>query len=144
MQESFKKPSIMTRIAIGKGIGLVVGMIGALATPVFFSEIEPMTRLGILFWYPTMGAFIGVFGVMNWHPAMAMPLYWWIRAPIIGAWMNLVLVLFAYDLMLSVLNGMFGVDVSPFWFVLEGALVGGLIGYLATRFGGEGAEVLRG
>ena len=35
-----------------------------------------------------------------------------------------------------------GVLTSPFWFTLEGALVGLLIGYLATRFGGEGKETV--
>jgi hypothetical protein len=30
---------------------------------------------------------------------------------------------------------------SPFWFVLEGAVVGLLIDYLATRHGGEGDAV---
>jgi hypothetical protein len=29
---------------------------------------------------------------------------------------------------------------SPFWLVAEGAVVGLLIGYFATRFGGEGPE----
>ena len=31
---------------------------------------------------------------------------------------------------------------SPFWFALEGALIGLLIGYLATRYGGEGPETV--
>jgi hypothetical protein len=29
---------------------------------------------------------------------------------------------------------------NPFWFAAEGALVGLVIGYLATWFGGEGPE----
>jgi len=31
---------------------------------------------------------------------------------------------------------------SPFWFTLEGALVGLIIGFFATRFGGEGKETV--
>jgi hypothetical protein len=31
---------------------------------------------------------------------------------------------------------------SPFWFVLEGAIVGLIMGYFATRFGGEGEETV--
>lgn len=31
---------------------------------------------------------------------------------------------------------------SPFWFVLEGAVIGLIIGFFATRFGGEGAETV--
>jgi hypothetical protein len=59
--------------------------------------------------------------------------------------MNFVLTFFAYDTMKDMMVAMFGVDgfmASPFWFVLEGAIVGLLIGYLATRFGGEGKETV--
>ena len=70
---------------------------------------------------------------------------WWIRAPVLGAWMNFVLTLIAYDtlsrFMLAAL-GPNGVMTSPYWFVLEGAIVGLVIGFLATRFGGEGNRLL--
>ena len=61
-----------------------------------------------------------------------------------GAWLNFVLVFFAYDDMRAMLVSMFGTSgllQSPFWFAAEGALVGLLIGYVATRFAGEGAEI---
>jgi len=57
-----------------------------------------------------------------------------------------VLVFFAYEKMQAMLRSMFGAEswlTSPFWFVLEGALVGLNIGYLATRIGGEGPETLQ-
>ena len=47
--------------------------------------------------------------------------------------------------MRDVLTAMFGATsplASPFWFVAEGAIVGLCIGYLATRFGGEGRPAL--
>lgn len=44
-----------------------------------------------------MGAFIRVFGMFTRHPVLRLPMTWWFRAPVIGAWMNLVLVFFAYD-----------------------------------------------
>jgi len=31
---------------------------------------------------------------------------------------------------------------SPFWFTSEGAILGLIIGYFATRFGGEGEETV--
>jgi hypothetical protein len=31
---------------------------------------------------------------------------------------------------------------SPFWFVAEGLFVGLIIGYLATKFGGEGRKIV--
>ena len=36
-----------------------------------------------------------------------------------------------------------GVITSPFWFVLEGAFVGLIIGFVATRLGGEGPQTVR-
>ena len=56
--------------------------------------------------------------------------------------MNFVLTLFAYDAMKMVMVSAFGengVLQSPFWFALEGAIVGLVIGYAVTRFGGQAA-----
>jgi len=38
------------------------------------------------------------------------------------------------------LFGEAGVLSSPFWFTAEGAIIGLIIGYFATRFAGEGEE----
>ena len=57
--------------------------------------------------------------------------------------MNFVLTFFAYDMLKQAMEAIFGLDGvlnSPFWFVAEGAVVGLIIGYVATRFGGEGVE----
>jgi len=141
----FGNPSLVTRIAIGKGIGLLVGLVGFICLPFFLPEAGWLIRWGILLWYTTVGAIIGVFGVFTWHPVLKLPMPWWFRAPIIGAWMNFVLTFFAYDVMAAMMTSLFGVGgilTSPFWFVVEGALVGLLIGYVATRFGGEGKETV--
>ncbi len=141
----FEKPSLVLRIAIGKGIGLIIGLIGFVFLPYFLPEAGWMIRWGILLWYTTLGAIIGMFGVFTWHPILKMPMPWWLRAPFLGAWMNFVLTFFAYDVMKEMLVAMFGPDgilASPFWFTAEGALVGLLIGYFATRFGGEGKETV--
>jgi hypothetical protein len=141
----FEKPSLVTRIAIGKGVGFAVGLAGFLLLPVFVPEAGWLIRWGVLLWYTTLGAIIGVFGVFDRHPILKLPMPWWVRAPFLGAWMNFVLTFFAYDTMKDMLVAMFGAEgvlTSPFWFTLEGALVGLLIGYLATRFGGEGKETV--
>lgn len=55
------------------------------------------------------------------------------------------LTFFAYDTMQVMMLAVFGEGgllSSPFWFTAEGALVGLLIGYFATRFGGEGKEMV--
>lgn len=141
----FGNPSLMTRIVIGKAAGFVIGLIGFIALPYFAPESGLMLRWGILLWYTTIGAVIGVFGVFNWHPILKLPLPWWFRSPWVGAWMNFVLTLFAYESIRTMMIAIFGQDgllQSPFWFVLDGAIAGLVIGYLATRFGGEGHETV--
>jgi hypothetical protein len=91
----FELSSLITRIAIGKGIGFIVGLTGFICLPYFLPEASLLTRWGILLWYPTVGAVIGVFGVFTVHPILKLPLPWWCRAPLIGAWMNFVLTFFA-------------------------------------------------
>ncbi len=140
-----EKPSMTLRIAIGKTIGFAFGLAGFLLLPQMLPGVDPLIRWGILLWYTTLGAIIAVFGVYTWHPVLRVPLPWWVRAPLIGGWMNFVLAFFAYGVMSDLLKAMFGDSgflQSPFWFVLEGALVGLVIGYFATRFGGEGAATV--
>ena len=143
----FANPSLTTRIIIGEVVGLVFGLAGFILLPFFYPEAGWLLRWGILLWYTTVGAIIGVFGVYTRHPILNLPMPWWFRAPVLGAWMNFVLTFFAYDTMGEVLIGMFGeqgVMTSPFWFTAEGAIIGLVIGYVATRFGGEGKEAVEG
>lgn len=142
----FGNPSLITRIVVGKSIGFAFGLLGLVFLPHFLPDVGWMPRLGILFWYTTVGAVIGVFGVMNWHPVFRLPMPWWFRAPFLGAWMNFVLVFFAYELMAEMMVAVFGEGgalQSPFWFVAEGALIGVVIGYFATKLGGEGAATVQ-
>jgi len=142
----FSNPSLMTRIAVGKTVGLAIGLIGFLTLPYFWADAGWLLRWGVLLWYTTLGAIIGMFGVYTRHPLLKLPMPWWLRAPFLGAWMNFVLVFFVYDTFQAMLGSMFGAEswlASPFWFVLEGALVGLIIGYVATRVGGEGPETLQ-
>jgi hypothetical protein len=141
----FRNPSLVTRIAVGKAVGLVVGLIGFVCLPWFAPDAGWLIRWGVLLWYTTLGGLIGMAGVFTWHPMLRLSLPWWLSAPLLGAWMNFVLTFFAYDAMQAILVATFGADgmlASPWWFTLEGALVGLLIGYVATRLGGEGAATL--
>ena len=141
----FGNPSLITRIAVGKGIGFAFGLVGLIFLPHFLPDVGWMPRLGILFWYTTVGAIIGMFGVMTWHPILRLPMPWWFRASVLGAWMNFVLVFFAHELMAEMMVAVFGESgalQSPFWFVAEGALIGLVIGYFATKLGGEGAATV--
>jgi hypothetical protein len=142
----FESPSLVTRIAIGKAIGFALGLVGLIVIPLFWPDSGWMERLAFLFWYTTLGAFVGLVGVFNWHPISRLPMPWWVRSTIVGAWMNFVLALFIFDrleVMMLQLMGEDGLFLSPFWFVVEGAIVGLLIGYVATRFGGEGPATVQ-
>lgn len=137
------KPSLTWRIGIGKAVGLLIGIAGYFLLPWLTGEPDPMLQWAFLLWYITIGAFVGVFGVYNWHPVLQLPMPWWLRAPLIGAWMNFVLLLFIHDRIVNLMLAIVGsgsVLSSPGWFVVEGALVGALIGWLATTLAGEGVE----
>ena len=141
----FGNPSLMTRIAIGKGIGFLLGLVGFFSLPFFLPDAGMMLRWGILLWYTTFGAIIGVFGVFTYHPVLKLPMPWWFRATFMGAWLNFVLVFFAHEPMSAMMASVFGEGgalSSPFWFTAEGAIIGLVIGYFATRFGGEGKETV--
>ena len=73
----FGNPSIMTRIAVGKGIGFLIGLGGFIFLPMLYPEAPSMLRWGILLWYTTFGAIIGVFGVVTWNPVLKMRMPWW-------------------------------------------------------------------
>lgn len=150
LSDALTPPSLTLRIGIGKLIGFIIGALGFVFLPYIAPESSMMLRLGLLLWYTTLGAIIGVFGVYTHHPVINLPLPWWFRAPLIGGWMNFVLVLFAYDqvayLMQAVTDwgatlGM-GTLTSPFWFIGEGALIGLLMGWGCTQLAGEGRELM--
>lgn len=139
----FGKPSLMTRIAVGKMIGFVIGLAGFLMVPYILPGADPLLRWGFLLWYTTLGAIVAIFGVFTFHPVLNLPMPWWVRGPSLGAWMNFVLTLLMHDTLAEFSLALFGPDhlfTSPFWFVAEGALVGLVIAYAATALGGEGPE----
>lgn len=145
MQELFDKPSLVTRIAVGKAVGMAVGLLGLVFLTYFAPDAGWLLRIGIVLWYTTVGAIIGLMGVFDRHPVFRLPLPWWFRAPLVGGWMNFVLTFFAFDTMRDLLVAFFGTEsmlTSPWWFTLEGAVVGLVIGYAATRLGGEGRETV--
>ncbi len=139
----FSKPSLLTRITVAKLAGFILGAVGFFAAPAFGIE-DMKLRVGILFWYTAIGAFIGLAGVFTWHPILKMSMPWWIMGPLIGAWMNFLLVLFTWDVIAPLMaGGEFWGFISPWWCVAEGAIVGLFLGGLATLFGGEGPETVR-
>lgn len=140
----FGKPSLLTRVTIAKMVGFAFGLIiGFLAAPAFGVD-DMKLRLAILFWYTTIGAFIGVAGVMTRHPLLNMKFPWWLTGAAIGGWMNFVLVLFAWDVFAPIMaGGAFWGFTSPWWMVFDGLFAGFVIAGLATRVGGEGPATVQ-
>jgi len=142
----FEENSLTTRIAIGKGIGLLIGFSAFIFIPYFLPEASATLKWGVFLWYITFGAIIGVFGVYTNIPLIGSAMPWWIRGAYIGAWLNFTISLIAYDDLALLLISVFGENglfVSPFWMVFEGAVIGFMIDYFATRFGGEGASIAK-
>ena len=133
--------SMMYRVGTGKALGLVIGLAGFYFLPVFINEPSLLLRIGVLLWYPTIGAVVGVFGIFSNHPVLNFSLPWWLRGFIVGAWFNFVLTLFAYQQICTISIAIFGeysAHISPFWMVLEGGIIGLSMDYLLTRWFGDG------
>lgn len=128
-------------VAIGKLIGFLVGLAGFFMLPELLPDAPARLHWGILLWYVTFGAVVGAFGTSPQPEFIPVRLPWWLRAPLIGAWLDFVLTFFAWDQMKSLLVAFYGGTgplTSPWWFALEGAIIGLLIGYVATKLGKSG------
>ena len=140
-----KYPKLVIRIGIGKVTGALFGLSGFLLIPDMNPETDLILKWGVLFWYITFGAIIGIMGLFDRHPVFGFPMPWWLRAPAIGGWLNFVLTLVCYEKLSEILNAFMAGNhpfQSPFWFVLEGMIIGMIIGIIATKFGGEGSGTL--
>jgi len=133
---------LVRQIGTGKAVGLLFGLAGFLLLPVLAPGSGWLLRWGVLLWYVTLGALVGMALILTRPPVTEPPMPWWLAAAGLGAWMNFVLTLFAHDELTMVMIAMFGENgilQSPFWFVLEGAIVGLVVGYCVRRLGGPPA-----
>ena len=141
----FQNSSLTTRIAVGKGIGFTIGITAFLFIPYFLPEHSATLKWGVFLWYITFGAIIGVFGVYTKLPIINIKIPWWIRGAYVGAWLNFIISLVAYNELEQLMIAVFGENgfiASPFWIVLEGVIFGIAIDFFATKFGGEGSGIL--
>lgn len=140
----FKMKSVTGRIVIGKIIGLVVGVIVMLLLPSFDMEIFSMFGLGTLMMFVLMGAVTGFMGIFDRHPALKFKMSWYVGGPLVGLFFMLMYVLFTYEtlemVMKSDLVSWMGLE-SPFWALLDGLFIGGLMGFVETKLAGEGEDL---
>ena len=90
-----KMPAILKRTAWAKTLGLIVSLVaflGIIFTGNYASHA--MLAWGILLWYPTVGAMIGLAGVMDKHPLLGKMGAW--RGILIGGSMNLLFILIGF------------------------------------------------
>ncbi len=129
------------RIGTAKVIGMAFGILGFFLIPYFWPGESMWLRVGILLWYTTLGAMIGIMGIFDHHPMLKFGMPFWVRGPVFGAWFNLVLAFLMYDklsVLMRELGGVFSGITNPFWIVLEGAVLGLVIDAVATKTAGEG------
>lgn len=129
-------PPLIAGITIAKTAVFAIGIVVFLCLPLFGSEPDPVQRWALLFWYPTIAGVAGASNIVD-MPSIRIKLPpWWLRTPLIGAWLNLVVVLFAPGTMQDhsvVAQLSFDPFDSQFLFVLDGAILGLLAGFISMR-----------
>jgi len=136
--------SITGRIAIGKTIGFIVGVIVMSFLPSFGIPVFSMFGFGTMLMLVLMGATTGFMGMFDRHPALGFKTPWWISGPFVGAFFMLMYVLFTYEtlelMIASDLISWMGLT-SPFWALLDGIIIGGVMGFVESKFAGEGPKL---
>lgn len=95
------------------------------------SGVDLMGRWATVFWYTTLGAIVAMSNVIVRLPITDWRIPWWIRSPAVSAWMCLMLVLIAGDRvqqMMWMMHVSRGALTSPYWFVIDGLLIGFIAG----------------
>jgi hypothetical protein len=129
------------RTALAKGVGFIIGLIGFFLVPALVPGEGLWLRIGILLWYTTVGAMIGVLGLFDHHPFFGFPMPFWFRGIVFGGWANLLLVFLMHDrlsVIMQRLEGPLAVFGNPLWIVAEGAVVGLIVDAAATAVTGDG------
>lgn len=129
-------PPIIAGITLAKVVVSLAGIIVFLLLPVFVPDIDPVARWALLFWYPTIAGVAAASNIADLIDIKFMRWQWWLRSVLIGAWLNLIVTLFATDTMQDysmLVHLSFGLLTSQFWFVGDGAIIGLIAGFTATR-----------
>ncbi len=133
--------SVAGRVVTTKLIGFIVGGIAFFGLPALGAELSLTFLLGLWAFYMLMSVNIGLMGIFTKHPILGFRMYYWLRGPLLGTAYHLMLVLLAYNEIASIMTlpafAWFGLS-SPFWILIDGAILGLIIAWVATKFVGEG------
>ena len=140
----FKKKSIAGRIATGKVVGFITGIVAVLLAPVFDVPMFTLFSLGIIMFFVFMGAIIGMVGQFDRHPLFNFKMSWPLVGAMVGFSMTLMLIFLGYDelelLMDSVVVEWTGLE-SPFWMLIDGTLLGMMIAWIEKKCAGSGSDL---
>jgi len=138
----FNTKTITGRVAVSKIIGFIIGGLVLLILPLIPVETTLEFKIGFVLLIMAMSITIGFMGIFTYHPAipqLRMP--WWLRGGSIGLFYFLILILLAKDSLEPFLT----LDIvtwtgltSPYWALIDGMILGMLIGYVTTKICGEG------
>lgn len=129
--DHFQPTHVITAVIAGCGLGVVAN----LAIPVFSAEVDLAYRVGLVFWYATLG---GCTGLLHHHflelsPGRPHQPPDWVSAALLCAWGNMLLLLLAFDSVTPVTALAFNAPLSKAWLVIEGAAAGPAITWLSTQ-----------
>jgi hypothetical protein len=133
------KKSVTNRIIIGKTIGLIAGISVFFALPVMGATLDPKFGVGLILFYSLLGAIIGLMGMFDRHPVLNFKMPWWLLGTAIGTVLHIILVLVSYDQIALIAEqiDIFGMT-SPWWAILDGAILGLIMSFAEKKFAGEG------
>lgn len=138
-------PAVLKRTAWAKTLGLLVSLAWFIAIVISGQyENNPMLAWGILLWYPMIGAMVWLAWVMDKHPLLGKMGTW--RGAMIWAFMNLILVLVAYQPLMMLAQNMgynFSTNFVIFWAMFEWALIAWAIDWYVTAKFGEGKKLMK-
>ncbi len=138
------KHSIMGRQMVGKTLGFVIGVIVMLMQPLFNLPIFSMYSFGMVLMFTLMGLTIAFAGTLDRVPVMRVKANWWVYGPFLGAVYMLMFVLLTYSttalFLKSAILSWAGLS-SPFWCLIDGAIIGAIIAFVTKRLAGEGSSL---
>lgn len=137
----FQRHSLTGRLAMTKLIGFFLGGFLFFLLPALGATYGTMFGLGLWLIYILMSITIGFVGLYTHHPLLGFRMPAWMRGAAIGAGYHLAIILLAYETIQSIVTlpafAWMGLT-SPFWMLLDGAVIGIVIATLTTKYIGEG------
>ena len=141
-KDAFAYPSMVARVATGKTIGFFYGLLIAYLVHGMLPDASLALLVGLVLWYTIIGALVGLCGVFRFY--VFFTLKWWFRGPWVAMWMTLTLALLSIDFMPEILAELeLTTNLYIVQAIIEGIVLGLVMDFLATKFGGEGKETVK-